>query len=163
MVEVGRLGVDLGERRGADRELVLARDQLDQLGRVLEPARGLAPLRLALRRVAAQREHVLDADLAHLVERRAQLLDRRPDAREVGHRLDIGLLLDPADDVQGAVARRAERAVGHRDERRVVVLELGDGLEQPLGALVVLGREELEREAGASLLEDLVDAHGATG
>ena len=39
-------------------------------------------------RVAAQGEDVLHAGVAHAVERRAQLVDRGVDAREVGHRLE---------------------------------------------------------------------------
>ena len=107
-VRLGRLGVDvdLGEARRADRELgVLVADQLDQLARVAQPALGRGPLRLALRRVAAQREHVLDPGVAHPVQRRAQLLGRRVDAREVRHRLQAEVLLDAGDDVDRLLAR----------------------------------------------------------
>ena len=74
----GRVDVRLGEARRADREAgVVAADELDELARVLEAALGLRPLLLALRRVAAQGEHVVEAQRAHLVERGAQLVDGR--------------------------------------------------------------------------------------
>jgi len=63
-VVLGRGGVDvsLREARRADREAgVVAADELDELARVLEAALGLRPLLLALRRVAAQGEHVVEA------------------------------------------------------------------------------------------------------
>ncbi len=73
------LGVDvgLGEAGGADRERVVARDQLHQLARVLQAPLGLEPILLAGWRIAAQREHIVDARGLHLVERRSQLWHRR--------------------------------------------------------------------------------------
>ena len=94
---------------------------------------------------------------ANAVERRAELLDGRADAGEVRHRLDAEVLLDPLDDLDRAVARRAARAVGDRDERRRVLSELRERRAQVLLALLGLRREELEREARVRVLEDLVD------
>ena len=76
---------------------------------VLQAALGLRPAVLALRRVAAQREDVLDAGVAHLVERAAQLVDRGADAGEVRHRLQAVLALDARDDVDRLVARASRR------------------------------------------------------
>ena len=73
-VASARLGgeVDLGEARGADGEVVVGADQLDQLAGVAQAAVGRGPLAgvHAGGRVAAQREHVLDPGVAHAVERR---------------------------------------------------------------------------------------------
>ena len=101
----GRVDVRLGEAGGADRERVAAGDQRDQLARVLEAAVGLRPRLLARRRVAAQGEHVVDASVLHLRERRLQLGRGRADAREVRHRLEAVLLADPLDDLDRLLAR----------------------------------------------------------
>ena len=104
------MDVDLGVAGDADREVVVVADQLDQLARVLEAALGRGPLGLARRRVAAQGEHVLDAGVAHDVERLAQLVDRRADAGEVGHRLEAVLGLDRGHEVDRlALLRRCCR------------------------------------------------------
>ena len=63
MGEVGRLRVDLREARRADAERIAVADQRRQLGRVAQPARMRPPFGLASRRVAAQRQHVVDAGL----------------------------------------------------------------------------------------------------
>ena len=121
-VGLGRLGrqVDLREARGADREVVVGADQLDQLARVAQAAVGRHPLLRvhAGGRVAAQREHVLDPGVAHAVQRRAQLVDGRADAGEVRHRLQAVVGLDARDDVDrlAALGGRAAGAVGDRDE-----------------------------------------------
>ena len=70
--EVDRLGVHLGKAGGADAQVVVLADQRGQLGRVVQAAGMRAPLGLAPRRVAAQREHVVDAGVADLVEDLAQ-------------------------------------------------------------------------------------------
>src|SRR6266566_300960 len=77
------IGMDLREAGGADRELVVAGDQRDQLGRVAESARRRAPLGLALGRVAAEREHVVDSDVAHLVECPPEVVNCGSNAGEV--------------------------------------------------------------------------------
>jgi len=94
-----RMDMGLGEARGANRERVVAGDQLDELARVLEAPLGLRPGLLARGRVAAQRKHVVDARVLHLGERFAQLRHGRADAREVRHRLKAILLADPLDDL----------------------------------------------------------------
>src|SRR3712207_8174220 len=55
-------------RSAADREVVVLAEELDELERVLQAALGLRPSLLTPRRVAAQREDVVDAGVAHLVE-----------------------------------------------------------------------------------------------
>ena len=86
-----RMDVRLGEAGAADRKRVVGGDQLDQFARVLQAALGLAPLLLAGGRVAAQREHVVDARALHLVERGAQFGHGGAHAGEVGHRLQAVL------------------------------------------------------------------------
>jgi hypothetical protein len=86
------------------RERVVAADELDELARVLEAALGLDPLLLAGGRVAAQGEDVVDPGRRHLAERVAELVDGRAHAREVRHRLDAVVLLDPRDDLDRLVA-----------------------------------------------------------
>ena len=66
--------------------------------------------------------------VAHAVEHRAQLVDRRADAGEVRHRLQAVVGLDARDDVDrlAALGGRAAGAVGDRDERRLQPRELGE-------------------------------------
>ena len=134
----------------------------DELARVLQAALGLRPVLLAVRRIAAQREHVVDAGRAHLVERRAQLGHGGADAGEVRHRLQAELVLDALDDLDRLLAGRAARAVGDRHERRLERLQLARARAYRFCSPASrLRREELEGEdrlgAGG---EDLVDAHG---
>ncbi len=73
------------------------------------------------------------------------------------------LALDAAHDLDGALARRAARAVGHRDERRRQLAELADRALERGHAGLGLGREELEREdAAVRVAEEIADAHGPT-
>ncbi len=97
-------------------------------------------------RVAAQRQHVADAGVAELAQDRGQLVAGVPDAGQVGHREQRGLLRDPPGDRDRAVAGGAAGAVGHRHERRPQRLELADRAPEHRLAVVVLGREELEGE-----------------
>ena len=158
------MDVDLGEAGGADREVVVVADQLDQLARVLEAALGRRPLGLARRRVAAQSEHVLDAGVAHDVERLAQLVHGGADAGEVGHRLEAVLGLDRGHDVDGLalLLGAAAGAVGDRHEGRLHPGELGQRAAEVALALVGLRREELEREGGLARGQSLVDAHAGS-
>ena len=110
------------------------------------------------RRIAAQRQHVLDAGRRDLVEDLAQAVDESPTG-QVRHRLHTQVLLDPFRHLDRALARGAGGPVGDRDVVGVVLLQLAQrSLEGPL-ALVGLGREELEREAWRRRGENLVDSH----
>ena len=88
-----RAAVALGERRHADAEVAELADQLDQLGGVGEPAGVRHPRRArALRRVAAQRQHVADPGRRRRTPTiRAQLLAGVADAGQVRHRRQRGL------------------------------------------------------------------------
>ena len=154
----------LREARRADRQLVVGADELDQLARVLEAALGLRPLLLALRRIAAQGEDVLEAEAAHLVERGAQLVDGRADAGEVRHRLQADLVADALHDLERLAARRPAGAVGDADEVRGQRSQARERQVEVRLALGRPGREELEGEDRAIARRvDLVDAHRAHG
>ena len=164
MGHVGRLGVDLGEARGADGHLVVAGDEAGQLGRVVQAAGVRAPLGLARGRVAAQGEHVVDPGGADLVEGPAQLLGGRADAAQVGHGLDAELFLMSRTMLHRAVAGGAAGAVG--DGHEVGLERRAASAARAAGSLAVgrLGREELEREdrlaVAAAAAQDVVDPHG---
>jgi hypothetical protein len=80
----------------------------------------------------------------------------------VRHRLDAQRVLDPLRDLDRAVAGRAGGAVGHGDVGGLVLPQLVQRLLELLHALVGLRREELEREDGTAVFEDLIDAHSAS-
>ena len=158
-LEVGRLGVDLGEAGAAEREVPAAGDELGELGGAAEPALGLDEVLLPARRVAAQREDVLDPGLGDPVERRGEALGRLADAAQVGHRFEAELVLEPLRDLDRALAGRAAGAVGDRDEVGPELAQRARGREQLLGRLLGLRREELDREDRRLRVDDLVDAH----
>ncbi len=133
----GRVDVRLGEGRAADGEVVVVAQQRHQLVAELEAAVGLRPALLAVRRVAAEGEDVLDAAVAHAVEHTAQLVGRGVDAGQVRHRLQAQLLLDLQHDPERPLARRAAGAVGDRDvvgRHRLQVPERLRQVDLPLSA-----------------------------
>ena len=134
-------------------------DEADQLAGVAEAVGRAHEGGLALRRIAAQRQHVVDPAVAQPVEDGGDLVAVVPDAGEVRHRLDAVLALDPGDDVDGLLARAAAGAVGHRDEARRQIAQLGDGAHQRLLARLGLGRKELEREHRFAPAEQVADPH----
>ena len=111
-------------------------------------------------RIASQREDVLDGRFGVAVEDRGDLVQVVTNARQVRDGRQHRLALNPHDQVVRALAGRAARAVGHRDERRLQSLELGDRGEQLVRGLVGLGGKELEAEGGGAGLEDVLDVHG---
>jgi hypothetical protein len=116
---------------------------------------------LAVGRIAAQGEHIVDPHLLVAADLPEQVLDGRVAAGEVGHGQQAGLAADAFHQCHGAiVAAAAARAVGDGDECRSQVAQRRDGGEQAVGPLVVAGREELEREEGIAPREQAVDAHG---
>ena len=159
--EVARLGMDLRKAGGADGERVARADQVDKLGGVVQTFGVGGPLGLSPRRVAPQREHVLDPRRGDSVEHRLHLADRGPDAGQVRHCLHAELLLDPLGQLHRALTRRAAGAVGDRHEVGRELAQIREGLAQVALALLALGREELEGEARTvSGLEEFIDAHG---
>src|SRR5262249_17980978 len=112
------------------------------------------------RRVASERQDVLDIRLRISVEDRYQLLATVADAREVRDGRQAGLALDPHDQVVCPFARRAAGPVGNRYERRPERLELGDRPEQVVRRPIGLGREEFEAKGGGAVLEDIPNMHG---
>src|SRR5262249_10873687 len=91
---VAALDVAFRIERRPDGERVPALHERHQLHGVGEATGHRRKRRLALGRIAAQRQDVLDAQTPGLVEYRAELFARRADAGEVRHRLDAALLAD---------------------------------------------------------------------
>ena len=79
------------------------------------------------------------------------------DTGEVGHGREVVFAVEADDGVAGAVAGGAERAIGHRCERRVDHRQLVEGLGQAFLGLGVLGRGELEAQRGSGA-EEIDDA-----
>ena len=158
-LEVGRLRVDLGEAGASDREVPAAGDELGEVGGASQPALGLDEVVLTARWVPAQREDVLDPRVGDPVERRPEPLGGLADAAQVRHRFEAELVLQALRDLDRPIAGRAAGAVGHRDEVGPQLLQRSRRLEQLLGRLLGLRREELDRENRRFGLDDLVDAH----
>src|SRR5690242_4633030 len=106
-------------------------------------------MRLPPRRIAPQREHVLDAARGKLVEDVSKLPLRVPDRGEMGHGLHADLALDPRDEVHGEVSGAPARSIRDRDEAWSMGRELLRGRVEALDGLGRLRREELERKDGA--------------
>ena len=123
------------------------------------PALGLDEVLLAPRRVAAQREDVLDPGRGDPVERLREALPGLADAAQVRHRLQADLVLERLGDLDRALAGGAAGAVGDRGEVELQVGEGAGGGEELLGRLGRLRREELDREGRLGRGDDLVDAH----
>src|SRR4030095_4887785 len=134
--------VALRESGDANGERPDLTNALNQLIRVLEAAFGSDEL-AAVRRIAAQREHVRDAQRSRLLEHRASLVDRRVDAREVRHRGDLVLALNAVDDAECLVASAAAGAVCDRAEIRVQRSERRNGFfeKRPLSLIGLRGKE----------------------
>ena len=154
VVEVGAVGVDVGEGRDADREVPEPPDQPDEVLGVVEPLGVGGPLAPDVpRRVAPQREDVAHPRRGVVADDLAQLAHRGADAGEVGERGERGLVGDPRRDPDGAVLGGPPRPVGDRDEGRPDPFEPAHGVpERGLGG-VVLRREELEAHRGPGLPE----------
>jgi hypothetical protein len=65
---------------------------------------------------------------------------------QVGHGAHALFALDARDQIEGAVARRAARAVGDGHEVRGKIFQIVDGARQVGRPSLGLGRKELERE-----------------
>ena len=96
--------------------------------------------------VSAQGEDVAHAARGIRPDDAAQLGHGVPDAREVRHRRQRGLLEHALGEAHGAVAGAATRAVGDRHEAGSDLLEAADRVPELRLGGVVLGREELEAE-----------------
>ena len=155
VVEVGAVGVDVGEGRDADGEVPEPADERGRAGRRGPGPRGAAstdPARCRAGRRAAR------GCCAPPTRRTGPTTWRTwrteaPDAGEVGERGQRGLVGDPPGDPDGAVLGGAARAVGDRHEGRPDPLELADGGPQLGLGVVVLGGEELEADRGPVLAE----------
>ena len=134
--------------RAADAEVVSRGDELHELDAVREPSLGRDEGVGTFGWVAAQREHVVDAVVAEAVENRTQFAGGRVDACQVGHRLDVQLVANARDEVDGALADRSARAVRHGDERRRQLPKVRDRLEELAHAVVCLRGKNSNEKVG---------------
>src|SRR5271157_1922963 len=125
----------------------------------LECIAGTIIVRHVSGRVSPECQDVLDARGGITVEDRPQLFLGVANTGQVGNRGQVGLALNPHDQVMGPLPGRAARSISHRDERGPQSLQLGDRLEQLSGSPVRLGREELEAEGGRVCVEDIEYMH----
>src|SRR5579883_799996 len=112
-------------------------------------------------RVAAQAQHVLNARGFHVVEHAAQLRAAAAGTRHVRHDVHADLVLNLFGDFHGPGARRAARAVRHRNEGRAQGSQGADGLEQMRVSFVRTRRKEFEREERPLRLQRLAYPHAA--
>jgi hypothetical protein len=82
------------------------------------------------------------------------------DAGQVRHRADLRFALDSFDELDGLLPRRSPGAVGNRDVAGPEGFEVFDGLKERREASFGLRGEELERDRGFALAENLVNPHG---
>ena len=103
----------------------------------------------AVGRIAAQREEARDARVEELAHEAIRLGVGRAHAREVRHRLDVGVLEDVAQHRQRTIARGTARTERDRDERGIRLGEpvdrAAEGERRGIGAR----REQLERDRKA--------------
>src|SRR5271157_2526001 len=130
-----------------------------KLLRDLECIAGTIKVRHVSGWVSPECEDVLDSRGRITIEDRPQLFPGVANAGQVGNRGQVGLALNPHDQVMGPLPGRATRSISHRDERGPQRLQLGDRLEQFSGSPVRLGREELEAEGGRVCAEDIEYMH----
>ena len=131
----------------ADRERTGLANQSHQLVGVLEPAVRFHEPAAAVRRIAAQRQDVLDPQLTRLVQHPAGLVDGRVDACQMRHRRNPELPLDPVDDRERLLARAPAGAVGDGTEVGVELSQSRDRLlQQHSLRFLRLRRKELEGE-----------------
>ena len=129
------------------RFLLHAVDELHELGRAREVADARVGVGIgSRRRVAAQREEARDARVEELAHEAIGLGVARPDAREVRHRLDVGVLEHVAQYGERPVARRAAGPERHRDEGGADLGEAVDRAPERQRRGIRARREELERD-----------------
>src|SRR5581483_5382552 len=116
-----------------------------------------------LRRIACQGVQVGDAVFGVPLQNGAYLLLLVADRSEMGDGVAGCRLFEAHDEIVGALARGAARAVGDGDERGPQRFEFADGLVELFRRLVGLGREELEAERGAMSGKDVLNVHGLLG
>ena len=148
-VEIGgrRFGMDLGIARDGDLEIGDAPQpghQIDGIGVTL----GVRRITIdAGRRVAPERDDMVDPGLPVSARDVIDLGTACADAGEVRGGFDRGLVADAADDGVGALARRAAGAVGHRHETGPQRRQTLDRMPQRIHHFLRLGWKEFERDA----------------
>ena len=138
-----------GEPRDPDGITAGFTNEPDELIRIFEAAFGLLELR-AVRRIAAQRQNVLDSQFPRLLQHAARFGCGGVHARQVCHRRQALVALNPIDDHQRLLAGTPAGAVRHRAEIGIELAESGNRLlEQRALSLLGLRGEELEGNDGA--------------
>jgi two-component system sensor histidine kinase KdpD len=115
--------------------------------------------RLALRRIAAEGQNVLDAGRCETVQNRAYLLLGGAHAGQVSHGFDARLPFDPRDDVYGFFARGTASTPGDGDECGLERPEIRNSPFELKDALIRLRREELKRDRRCSGGKKIPDEH----
>src|SRR5205814_2758020 len=115
--------MQFGKRRHTDRKVGVLADELDELDGVAKVAEAGTAVGGW---VAGERKYVVDAVRLVLGEELTNLLARVADTGQVGHGGKWTVVVDTDHEVASAIARRATRAIGDRDERRT---ELGEHVE----------------------------------
>jgi hypothetical protein len=161
-VEVAALRVALGIAGPGQAQpfSVALPDEGHQVGGVQEAPGRLDEVRCVGRRISAQGDHVLDATVDKLIDKGRELLARRGHGGQVGHGAHAFFALNARDQIDGAFARRAARAVGDGHEVRGKVLQIVDGTREVGRPRLGLGRKELEREKSFARGEEVGNLHG---
>ena len=138
---------------------VEAADRAHQVGGVAERILGAVVIRLVTGRIAGERQCVAHSGRGISRQNLVDLLFGVAHTGQVRHRLERGRLPDAQDKAMRQFPRRSTRAVSHRDEGRLQLLQLRDRLEKRIGLLRALRREELEGKSGLVLGEDVANMH----
>ena len=157
MLERWAFGVLFRTARGADAQSIAAPlDERDEVVSVCQLLLGGRETLIDGGVVAAQREHVGDALALHPVEDLTGAI-RIVRAREVSHRLDVVVPLDPRHQVERLLARAY--AVRHRDPVGRVSGEGRDRVLEELDLALVARRHELERDGRPAAPQHFGDPH----
>src|SRR5579872_3901724 len=150
-----------GVARAANAQFGFAERKLYELRRMHEAVGSRTKLTFTAGRVATQGQYVSDAGRPQLVQHLAQLPDRCPHARQMGHRLEREGLLERLDEIDGSSPSASPGAIRDRNESWIQRLQLGGGLHERRNAFFALRWKELKRETGTLVLEKFVDSHAA--
>ena len=159
--QIGRTRVPGGMSGDADRPKSGAASELDQLRRVLQ----LLVRLLRRKRIPAECQEVLHADGSEPPQDLTELEAGVRHAGQMGHRRQGGVLDEVDDDARGALAGYPATPVRDRDEGRIERLKVGDRSAEQSLLVIVLRREELERESspGRQKIGDAIHATEFSG
>jgi hypothetical protein len=124
-----------------------------------EPALDRGEALLAGRRISAQGEDVVHLGRDQFVHHLSHLAPGGPHAGQVRDGFDVGVGLDPPDQIDGLLAGGPSGSIGHRDVGRLELLERQDGLVKVPEPDVVARREKLERQRGRVRFDAVDNLH----